>query len=332
MSYQAVIHNSSNNLVTNQTIGMRISILQGSVTGTLVYVETQTPTSNSNGLVSLEIGGGSILTGSFATINWANGPYYIKTEIDYTGGTNYSISGTTQLLSVPYALYAEKSGTTNAAIDTIYSKITNIEKMLILNGIYTVKDYEGNEYKTVKIGNQLWMAENLKSKKYSDGTDIIGVYAYNNDENNVNKYGRLYKWDATALKNICPCEWHLPSDDEWFQLVSTIDPNAVRNNDYESIVNIVSTSAGRKMKLDDYWLNSDLNNNKSGFSAVPAGMRYLNDGGFSENDGTFFWTSSLVLYYNLFCAYEWSFGDSDSNVRRQKLQTDLGLSIRCVKD
>lgn len=107
MSYQAVIHNSSNQLVTNQQIGMRISILQGSVSGTAVYIETQSPASNSNGLVSLEIGGGTVVLGSFSGVNWADGPYFIKTETDPTGGNNYSISGTSQLLSVPYAMYAK---------------------------------------------------------------------------------------------------------------------------------------------------------------------------------------------------------------------------------
>ena len=109
MSYQAVLRNTSNALITNATVGMRISILQGSATGTAVYVETQNPTTNANGLVSLEIGGGTPVTGTFAGINWANGPFFIKTETDPTGGVNYSITGTTQLLSVPYALYAQSS-------------------------------------------------------------------------------------------------------------------------------------------------------------------------------------------------------------------------------
>ena len=110
MSYQAVVRNTTNNLVTNQPVGMQISILQGSSTGTAVYVETQTPTSNANGLVSLEIGGGTVVSGNMATINWANGPYFIKTETDPSGGSSYTITGTSQLLSAPYALYAKTSG------------------------------------------------------------------------------------------------------------------------------------------------------------------------------------------------------------------------------
>ena len=107
MSYQAVVRNSSDALVTNQAVGMRISILQTTATGTAVYAETQTPTTNINGLVSLEIGTGTPVTGTFAGIDWAAGPYFIKTETDPAGGTNYTITGTSQLMSVPYALYAK---------------------------------------------------------------------------------------------------------------------------------------------------------------------------------------------------------------------------------
>jgi len=114
MSYQAVVHNSSNNLVTNTQIGMRISLLQGSASGTAVYVETQTPTTNANGLVSIELGNGTVVSGNFETIDWANGAYFIKTETDPNGGSSYSITGTSQLVSVPYALHAKtaKNGIT----------------------------------------------------------------------------------------------------------------------------------------------------------------------------------------------------------------------------
>ena len=107
MSYQAVVRDGSNALVASTAVGMQISILQGSTSGTAVYVETQTPTSNANGLVSVEIGAGTVVSGSFSNIDWGNDTYFIKTETDPTGGTTYTITGTSQLLSVPYALYAE---------------------------------------------------------------------------------------------------------------------------------------------------------------------------------------------------------------------------------
>lgn len=107
MSYQAVIRDNSDVLVTNTQVGMKISILQASASGTVVYTETQTPTTNANGLVSIEIGSET----GFSTIDWAGDIYFIKTETDPNGGTNYSITGTSQLLSVPYAFYAKTSET-----------------------------------------------------------------------------------------------------------------------------------------------------------------------------------------------------------------------------
>jgi hypothetical protein len=125
MSYQAVVRDASDALVTNQSIGMKVSILQGSVSGTAVYIETQTPTSNANGLVSIEVGAGSVALGTFSTIDWSDGPYYIKTETDPNGGVNYTISGTTQLMSVPYALYAKTAeslvGFTSADLDALHA-------------------------------------------------------------------------------------------------------------------------------------------------------------------------------------------------------------------
>ncbi|MFN5306440.1 MAG: hypothetical protein ACK5CV_04685 [Bacteroidota bacterium] len=113
ITYQAVIRSASNQLISNQSVGIRISILQGTASGPVVYSETQQTNSNANGLISIEIGGGNVISGSFAGINWSTGIYFIKTETDPNGGTNYSINSTTQLLSVPYALYAENSGSSS---------------------------------------------------------------------------------------------------------------------------------------------------------------------------------------------------------------------------
>ncbi|GAL82025.1 phage tail fiber protein [Algibacter lectus] len=86
MSYQAVVRDSDDNLIANQPVGMQISILQTSATGTAVYVETQTPATNVNGLVALEIGAGTVVSGDFTTIDWSADTYFIKTETDPTGG------------------------------------------------------------------------------------------------------------------------------------------------------------------------------------------------------------------------------------------------------
>jgi hypothetical protein len=127
MSYQAVIRDTNNTLVDSSPIGMRISILQGTDIGTPVYIETQTINTNSNGLISTEIGSGQIVSGTFSTINWANGPYFIKTETDINGGSNYDITSSSQLMSVPYALFAAASGNS-------IPNGTNVGEMLYWNG------------------------------------------------------------------------------------------------------------------------------------------------------------------------------------------------------
>jgi len=108
--YQAIVRDGSGIILADQAVGMQMTILQGSSGGTIVYQETFSPTSNSYGLVNLEIGNGTVVSGDFSTIDWSAGPYFIETAMDETGGTSYTVLGTSQLLSVPYALYAENSG------------------------------------------------------------------------------------------------------------------------------------------------------------------------------------------------------------------------------
>ena len=121
-TYQAVVRNASNALVTNTLVGVRVSILQGSATGSGVYVETQMPSTNANGLITLNIGDGNAIFGTFGSIDWSAGPYFLKTEIDPAGGNNYSVTSTQQLLSVPYALYAKEAGN---SFSGDYNDLTN---------------------------------------------------------------------------------------------------------------------------------------------------------------------------------------------------------------
>ncbi len=110
MSYQAIIRNSSNQLVKNQSVSLRFSILKGSANGTVVYSETQLQPTNINGLITVKIGAGNLLSGSYSNINWGADTYFLKMEADPNGSNNYTLTGISQLLSVPYALYAKNSG------------------------------------------------------------------------------------------------------------------------------------------------------------------------------------------------------------------------------
>jgi hypothetical protein len=107
LNYQGVARDNAGAILSSQAISLQISILSGSPTGTVEYSETHTTTTNQFGLFRLQIGTGSLVSGNFPTIDWGANTHYAKVEMDETGGTNYQFMGTSQLLSVPYALYAE---------------------------------------------------------------------------------------------------------------------------------------------------------------------------------------------------------------------------------
>jgi hypothetical protein len=110
INYQAVLRNSTGALVTNTTVGYKLEIRKTSATGQIVYSERHTPLSNAQALVNIIIGGGTPIQGTFSSINWGIGPFFLVSSIDFTGGTNYQNFGSQQLMSVPYALYANTAG------------------------------------------------------------------------------------------------------------------------------------------------------------------------------------------------------------------------------
>jgi hypothetical protein len=148
ISYQSVIRDGNNKVIASSTVGIKISLLQGSATGSAVYVETHRKSTNANGLVSLEIGTGTVLSGSFASINWANGPYLIQTETDPTGGVNYTAPGVFALNSVPYALYAA-NGTPGPKGDKGDTGATGLQGIQGATGVAGVAGADG---KTVSNG------------------------------------------------------------------------------------------------------------------------------------------------------------------------------------
>ncbi len=199
-----------------------------------------------------------------------------------------------------------------------------------------IKDVDGNVYKTVTIGTQTWMSENLKVSKYNDGTtipnitdntqwqnDTTGTWSYyNNDTVNNSKYGKLYNWFAVSKtsngnKNVCPTGWHIPTDNEWTVLI-----------DYLGGENV----AGGKMKEVDTtsWNSPNTDaSNTSLFSALPGGFR--NDNGGYNSFGSFggWWSSSEGSIY-----YAWyrSLFNFIGNATRGYYLKEGGLSVRCLRD
>jgi hypothetical protein len=112
-NYQAIARDGSGNVLANKPVGLQLTILDGSATGAVLYAETFSLTTNEFGLFTLGVGTGTVANGSFSGISWPIGSKYLKTELDPAGGTNYTLTGTTQLLSVPYALYASSAGTSS---------------------------------------------------------------------------------------------------------------------------------------------------------------------------------------------------------------------------
>ncbi len=366
MSYQAVIRNNSNNLVTKSNIGIQVSILQNSADGPAVYVERHFPTTNSNGLITIEIGSGTVVSGSFSTINWPSGPYYIKTETDLNGGANYTITGTSQILSVPYALHAKTAdsvsgliteaqdladviaigNSANAQIKNVTDPTDNQDaatKLYIDSILRTFQimpknyagimtDIQGNIYKIVKIGSQTWMAENLRTVKFNDNTNIelvetSGTWAsltspafcwYQNDALSYKAtYGALYNWYAVNSGKLCPEDWHVPDNAEWTTLQDYLGGESI---------------AGRKMKEigTSHWDEfSDFATNESGFTALPAGYRYWYDGYFGYLKYYGFWWSANEE--NADNAWYWEV-TSSAKIYKFSADKNYGYSVRCIKD
>jgi uncharacterized protein (TIGR02145 family) len=508
ISYQYEVRNSSGILVIDQSVGIRISILQGTSTGTEVYKELYNPNlqTNTSGLVTIEIGGGIPITGTFSAIDWSSGIYFLKTETDPSGGTNYTISGTIQLLSVPYALYAKNvasytetdpvfvshpantitgenitnwstaygwgdhasagyvpadrsilingtpydlsanrawwvgtityaglslpdiftlsgsplsghggiitatlatqtanrvfaspngtigapafrglvaadipnlnwskittgkpttlsgygitdavntpgnqtitgnktfTGTTtvktpvNATDATTKAYVDNALKELFLSLInYSgfVSDIDGNIYKTIKIGTQTWMAENLRVGRYRTGGSIPlvtndatwanlttpGYCWYDNNEFLYKgTYGALYNWYTVNTGNLCPSGWHVPTDAEWTTLITYLGGETV---------------AGGKLKETGtaHWTSPNTGaTNETGYTALPGGVRG-SDGIYSHIGGLGYWWSPTE--YSTTHVWNRVMTDDYSGVRRIYFNKRYGFSVRCLKD
>ena len=260
MSYQAVIRNSSDALVTNTQIGLEVNIRQGTTSGTVVYTETQTPTTNANGLVSIEIGGGS----GFNTIDWANGPYFIETKTDPAGGTNYTITGTSQLLSVPYALYAANAGTATGGgnfthyigeeygggvIFHLWKDNAGVEHGLIV----ALTDQSGSQAWSDVISTEIGASAQSSWNGLSNSNAIVGQAGHTSSAAKL----------CLDLVSGGQSDWYLPSIQEL---------NMLWNN-YYTVTRALSQISGATQLSNSwyYWSSSELHYNNAWYFAFGGG-------------------------------------------------------------
>ena len=430
INFQSILRNINGEVVANKSVSLKISILSGSISGSSVYGETHNKTTDASGLISLQIGNGTVLNGVFVNINWGSSAHFIQLEADFNGGNNYVVLGTQELMSVPYALYASKTDTTvlnltsrlatklsgtdtvslsnriNAkaplanpvftgtvlGIDKTMVGLPNVnntsdlnkpvstatqtaldlklnrsdfpsgtntgnilywngtswvnlapgqngQSLILVNGIpswstpsTSVTDIDGNAYKTVQIGNQVWMSENLKTSRYRNGglipnvtTDntawgnlTTGAWCYfNNDVSNNAIYGKLYNWYTTKGDTLCPTGWGVPTDAEWTTLIDYLGGGSV---------------AGGKMKSvgTAYWSSQSAGtDNSSGFSVLPGGYRYYNGSFNYIRDNAFFWSATESGSPS---AWTRTLNDYNGTVNRDNFFKTVGASVRCLRD
>ncbi len=389
-NYQAVLRDTNGNIKNNANVIIRIEIIQGNTAGTSVYSETHSTKTNAFGLINLEIGAKD--SSMFSSIDWFRGPYFIKINVDSVE------MGISQLLSVPYAKFADKAGNgfsgnysdlinkpvniSSFKLDANNQRIVNVAspsnnkdvatksyvdsvleaRIKSINTIAaggSVKDAAGNIYNTVKIGSQVWMAENLRQGSSCNFyiSDRIGdpyfnydwiVYnpmliddehhailhscCYNNDFSNTVTYGTLYNYTYVLNNNVCPVGWHIPSNAEWDTLITYLGGYSI---------------AGNKLKEtgSNHWANSNTADNSSGFSALPGGGLY--EYFFQENDRwktgvkfqdinirASFWSSTKTTRgwfgYPENCFYRYDI--YSTGVIKVTMARHDGLNIRCIKN
>ncbi len=350
-NYQAVARDLSGNVMKNQPVKIKISILKTSVTGDAVYSEIHSVTTNGLGLINLEIGTGDSKTGTIAGIDWGTDKYFLQIEMDKDGGNNFSLIGKSQLLSVPYSLFSGNG----VQFDMNLVCDENTEGTIRYNSDDKVMEYcdgtswvgfgsstqdatcgenftdqrDGQIYPTVKIGNQCWMAKNLNYGQYKESVfnndaeghsdvannGIVEKYAYNNDTGNFAIYGGLYDWNEMMNYNsteggqgICPDGWHIPTKDEFDELVETVGGRDI---------------AGKQL----------MTGGSSGFNFELGGER-LFKGGFSnsasETGGI--WTSSSNPTDNKRAIHFYFTNDKDNVASHSAHFKVMGHSVRCMKD
>jgi uncharacterized protein (TIGR02145 family) len=333
--YQAIARNASGVAIENTAVKVRFSIRDSIATGAIKYQETHNPTTSALGLFSVNVGMGTVVSGTFSGINWGKNAKFLQVELDPAGGSSYTDLGTTQMMSVPYALYAaELPLRISNSGDTLFignQKIQISGLSSTRNNGPEITDIDGNVYQSIKIGNQTWMKENLRVSRYRNGDMIItglgnanwssstmGAWSNYNDSPAFDVvYGKLYNWYAVSdQRNLCPLGWHIPSSAEYSILFDNLGG---------------STAAGGKMKLNSsIWQSPNVGvSNSSGFSWIPGGSR--TNGNFMELGIISGAWSSTPTFSNL-DAFVYTATNQSITIGTNSASKNSGWPVRCLKD
>jgi uncharacterized protein (TIGR02145 family) len=348
-SYQAVVRNSSGEIVTNTPVSLRISIRQNSQAGAILFKETHSATTNDFGAVTIQIGNGTPVSGSFSSIEWGDGiSKFFQVEIDINGGSNFTQMGTSQLLSVPYSLNSEKTSgfrvLTSQQRDAISSpemgmalfnsdtrkinyhdgygwlEITGVRQADFTCGNPLLDSRDGTYYSTVEIGGQCWMAENINFGTMLQGTSnssdngIVEKYCYSNNPGLCDTYGALYQWN----------EMMSYSNTEGVQGICPEEWHIPTDTEWNTLINAAGgpTNAGTNL----------VEGGSSGFEALMGGYRKAQLTGYPFGfigSKAYFWTSSQV---NSSIAHSWYLIHNDPQAYTETHDNLVGYSVRCVKD
>ena len=275
MSYQAVIRNAQNELVVNKPVKMRISILQGSAQGTSVYSELHNATTNANGLVSIEIGGGTSQQGTFSSINWGNGTYFLKTETDPAGGDNYSITGTSQLLSVPYALYAGTAGRVTNGGGFIHYIGEQFGGGVIF---HLWKDAQGVEH-----GLIVALTDQSTSAAWSNvSSTLIGSSAQSSWNGLANSNAIVAQDGHTSSAAKLCLELVTGGQSDWY-LPSVQELNMLWNNNYTVARSLSQIPGASELSQAYYWSSTEYGNSDAWSFNFYDGSAYANASKYGTN-------------------------------------------------
>ena len=344
-NYQAVVRNSSGEIIASHSVGFRISIRNNSPTGTELYKETHSTTTNQFGVATLQIGNGTPVSGSFSSINWGdNYNKYLKIEVDISGGTNYTSMGTSQLLSAPFSLNSKTTSgltvMTSADRDAIASpemgmalfnsdtrrinyhdgygwlEITGVRQADFTCGNPLLDSRDGTYYNTIEIGGQCWMAENLNIGTMIQGTTnssndgVIEKYCYSNNPGLCDTYGAFYQWnEAMQYSSTEGAQGICP--DEW---------HVPTDAEWTALVNATGGTNNAGANL--------VQGGSSGFEAKMSGYREPQLSGYPFafiGSKTYFWTSKSG-------AVDWYLINNDSHAYTETTDIQYGFSVRCIKD